>query len=688
MTRRAYSRTSSPAAVRRRPSPSVALEGGVLASLAVMMMLVVPSAEARPAPPSWPANPHWQRYVEAPTTNLVEPVRVLRTAGDVQHASALLRGHHGAAILTRSTRTSPAPVVVLDLGRDVGGYPSITTTGASGTQVARVAFSETLAHLSPTGDETNTGTLKTGDPHRYDDFPLRGPGTQTSPYVQGAERYLRLTLTRPGRATISAMRIRFSPLRATTRRMRGWFASSDRLLNRIWYAGVYTASLDQLQPHTINNNPTTSNDVPLLLDGAKRDRLVWGGDLLLTDPTLFYALDPTPVRESLRLIARHPAASAAFPQPAVGDLHTPGPIAGACAPWTLAAQLCLGYSASYSMLFVPELYDYVLHTADRRFLRQTWPLITRQMAWDAQQVDRRGLFATNTEDGHDWAVDVHAGEGTYVNGVYVLALTDAARLATLLGHHTLAHMYRGRAASISRAVNRRLWNPRLGAYDASITDQGFVAQDANVYAILSGIASPRRSAVLLTTLGRRLSGHYGPRSVSSDASRRYTRVISPYMAGSQLRALFAHQHTTQALELIRREWGWMVSHDPTGVDWEKIRADGGLTTGDSAAHGWSTGATSALSAEVLGVRPTTPGYTRFSIIPHFGDLRWAQGEVPTPHGPITIRWAHRRCAGTRLAVTVPPGTTGTIVLPRLTRPRTVRPGPHWLVILTPCRRFR
>ena len=57
--------------------------------------------------------------------------------------------------------------------------------------------------------------------------------------------------------------------------------------------------------------------------------------------------------------------------------------------------------------------------------------------------------------------------------------------------------------------------------------------------------------------------------------------------------------------------------------------------------------------------PTSPGFGTYLAEPHPGDLRWARGTVPTPHGPIEFRWAYRRRAHGHGVSPVP----GTIALP-------------------------
>src|SRR5262249_16926463 len=79
----------------------------------------------------------------------------------------------------------------------------------------------------------------------------------------------------------------------------------------------------------------------------------------------------------------------------------------------------------------------------------------------------------------------------------------------------------------------------------------------------------------------------------------------------------------------------------------------------SAAHGWSTGVLPALSNDLLGATPTSPGFATWTIAPHPGTVTWARGQLPTPHGPLAVSWQQRNRSLT-LTVTAPPGTHGTV----------------------------
>jgi alpha-L-rhamnosidase len=199
-------------------------------------------------------------------------------------------------------------------------------------------------------------------------------------------------------------------------------------------------------------------------------------------------------------------------------------------------------------------------------------------------------------------------------------------------------------------------------------------QDANVTAILAGMPSPARARGILTVLQRALRSPFGPLDVSSPAPSGYTQDISPYMGSFNVLADFAAGAAPAALSLIRQEWGYMVSHDPGGVDWERIQLDGipaGGALADSSAHAWSTGPTAAMSQYLLGVAPAAPGYRSWTVAPRPGELRWAQGAVPTPHGEIAARWRRTRSRSFVLTVQAPRGASGLVEVPLLGRQRVI-----------------
>ena len=119
--------------------------------------------------------------------------------------------------------------------------------------------------------------------------------------------------------------------------------------------------------------------------------------------------------------------------------------------------------------------------------------------------------------------------------------------------------------------------------------------------------------------------------------------------------------TPAALPLIRQYWGTMLDLGATtfwedfDVTWaenahriDELPVDGKKDPhGDCGAycyknfrhslcHGWASGPAPFLTKYVLGIRPFAPGMKTVRFAPELGDLSWAKGTVPTPHGVITV----------------------------------------------------
>ena len=620
-----------------------------------MLVLVALASVGTPAV----ASPSWTAYVEAPPSRIVQPVSVLSTTGDVRNAGALTSPSGDDVATMTYSLGGTTPTIVLDYGKEIGGYASFDVSSTSGTPTLRAAYSETLRNLSADGDFTSQFTPQNT---RFDTIPATVPGEFTGANLQGGERYELLTLTTPGTLTLRSVSIHFTGVLGTPDALRGYFASSDDLLNRIWYAGVYTVNLNQLVPNTGPPNSTNGNR-RLLLDGAKRDRSVWSGDVAISGKTVYAALDPGYVRDSLHLIGEYPATLADYLVPAVGVQSQPGPLAAVCQP-NNQTPACLGYSMSYSTIFVMALWDYFLHTADREFVAEEWPNVTRVLAWDAQQADSNGLLVTDSNNGRDWHGTGPAltGEVTWNNVIYYESLNDAADMADALGQTAFATSYRVTATSVKNAINTRLWNESTGVYDISDSIRGAVAQDANVFAINAGIASPDQTTRILSVLNTKLVHERGMLGYAMPVPSGLVENVSPFMGSYHVFADFEARESTAALDLIRKEWGYQIGHDPGGTTWEAIPVTGELAGSESAAHAWGSGPTAALTQYVVGVAPTSPGFATFTIEPQPGDLSWARGRVPTPHGAVDVDWSSSKCTFA-LTTTVPPGTIASVTLP-------------------------
>jgi len=146
-------------------------------------------------------------------------------------------------------------------------------------------------------------------------------------------------------------------------------------------------------------------------------------------------------------------------------------------------------------------------------------------------------------------------------------------------------------------------------------------------------------------------------------------VVSTFISGYEAQARYASNDSENAETLLRNVFGWLVNSknpDATGTMWENIASNGtpGLGSYTSLAHGWATGAVSALSGYVLGVRPLTPGYDTWMVQPHPGTLTDVQGRVPTPRGAIDVHWT-RNGDNFTMTVDAPKLPVGQIAVPLL-----------------------
>src|SRR4051812_19457555 len=75
-------------------------------------------------------DPAWKSYVIGTGAADVTPVRVAGVSGAVTNAEGLVDPSKGPARLTY-TAGGPAPLVVLDYGREVGGLPFFTASAVT-----------------------------------------------------------------------------------------------------------------------------------------------------------------------------------------------------------------------------------------------------------------------------------------------------------------------------------------------------------------------------------------------------------------------------------------------------------------------------------------------------------------------------------------------------------------------------
>lgn len=139
-----------------------------------------------------------------------------------------------------------------------------------------------------------------------------------------------------------------------------------------------------------------------------------------------------------------------------------------------------------------------------------------------------------------------------------------------------------------------------------------------------------------------------------------------------LQAMTALDRCDEALTTVRDNWGGQLEYGGTTFfevyrpDWLRIlepnapvpNSQSGWT---SLAHPWGGGVTAWLSRDILGITPTSPGFSTVDVFPRPGrTLSWVAGSVPTPYGAVSAGFDVRSGRGT---VELPAGVRGRIGIP-------------------------
>src|SRR5260370_1107018 len=197
---------------------------------------------------------------------LLRPIKVVSTSGNVTNAEALIEDHEGYATLTM-VQGSPAPQIILDYGRDVGGLPVFDVAAVSETPKLQAIYSEAQQYLLPDGDAAAPGVPQDpkvaqpevsfvgdaagADLSRVDTYPLSRPGLIVNRLIQGGERFQVLTLASPGSVTLRQVGVQAKFFIPRPSANRSFFHCSDPALKYVWPFGSKAVGLFSVPPRAL-----------------------------------------------------------------------------------------------------------------------------------------------------------------------------------------------------------------------------------------------------------------------------------------------------------------------------------------------------------------------------------------------------------------------------------------------------
>lgn len=604
----------------------------------------------------------WQSNIYSPESRVASPVSILSLAN-----ASVISSWPGSAPLQGN-----ASALVFDFGKEVGGIATVNYT-ASGAGALGLAFTEAKNWIGLWSDSSN-GKFEYGDGAIYSNFSQAGDYTYTMdlPRLRGGFRYLTLflitndTVTNLNITAIS-LEIGFQPTWSNLQAYQGYFDSNDEELNKIWYSGAYTLQTNAVPVDTGRwipalasgwaNNGTLGPGDTIIVDGAKRDRAVWPGDMGVAVPSTFVSIgDLTSVKNALQVMYDNQNADGSFPEA--------GP------------PLLQQGSDTYHMWTMIGTYNYLLFTNDTAFLEQNWNGYLRAMEYVYGKVQPSGLL--NVTGIRDWARWQQGFNNSEANMILYHTLLTGADLAIWEGDTTgLSSLYTSRAANLSTAINEYCWDGSYGSFKDNATATTLHPQDANSMAILFGVVPPSSSIPSRAqSISQRLTRNWTPIGA---VAPELPNNISPFISSFEIQAHLTIGQTQRALDLIRRCWGWYLNN-PNGTQSTVI--EGYLANGSFAyrnsrgydydasyishAHGWSSGPTSALTNYILGLMVTGRAGSTWSLKPQFGDLTSVRGGFTTGLGKFEASWnVTGGGRGYELWWNTPAGTEGTVVLPAI-----------------------
>jgi hypothetical protein len=537
----------------------------------------------------------------------VTPVRIVwmsDTAGiGIKNPGRLLKPGNGQADLSGQdlcyliNESGKKASLILDFGTELQGAVQIVTgiTGGKKPVVLRVRLGESVSETLSETDSTSTAT----NDHAMRDFQITLPWLGRIETGSSGFRFARIDLLGEEASACIKEINAISEYRDIARP--GSFRCNDELLNTIWETSVRTVHLNMQE---------------FLWDGIKRDRLVWIGDMHPEVSTILSVFgDNEVIRKSLDLIR---------------DI-------------TPVSEWMNGIS-SYSMWWVLIQSDLYAYTGDRTWLLGQKAYLSDLLKKFCSMVDQKGVEQL---DGHrflDWpsSPDKRAVDAGY-QGLLLMTLRAGAGLCEAMGDTVLA-------AHCSRTADIM----------ATVRFSDVTSKQAAALLGLSGLMPDREADQIIAAGG----------------AAGFSTFYGYYM----LRALARAGNYDAALKIIRDYWGGMIDLGATtfwedfDIAWlkgasriDELPVEGLVdvhkTYGGycykgyrhSFCHGWASGPAAWMTENVLGVTILEAGCRKIRVVPHLGDLEWAEGTVPTPLGPVKVRHDRRKDGSVTSSVNAPEG---------------------------------
>ena len=475
---------------------------------------------------------------------------------------------------------------ILDLGRNLTGFPGMKVTCTTNSKL-RLLFDEILS-----GDDVDFKRLGAVSAISYSLEPGTYHLEAIEPYTL---RYLKL-IALEGDCKVEDVYLRELAHPTITGAR---FAASDERLNRLFDAGVATFR---------------QNTLDVFMDCPSRERAGWLCDSFFTARSAF-SLTGLPLVEDA--FFENFLRAERFE-------HLPDGMLPMCYP---ADHNDGVYIPNWALWFVVQLEEYAARGGDRAIVEGLRPRVMQLLDFFRRYENPDGLL----EKLPSWVFIEWSEANRFVqdvnypsNMLYAGALDAAGRIYGLPG---LA----AKAGRVRDAVRRQSFDGEFFV-DNAVRRNGRLEVTRNrtevcqYFAFFFGVADTTTHAALWRTL----QGRFGP-------ARKDTKAFADVHAansfvGNVLRMELLSREARSQQILAESIDYLLYMADRTGTLWENVGASASLN------HGFASHIVRTLQRDVLGVYEIDPVRKRVTL--RFGDaaLEWCEGTVPTPDGPVRLRW--------------------------------------------------
>jgi len=474
---------------------------------------------------------------------------------------------------------------VLDFGEEICGGAEITFCVNDKNSKLRVVFGESVSEAM-----SDIGCKNATNDHSVRDMVIDAVDFSNMRVGYTGFRFVKIECVE-GKCSIAGIRAA-SELRDID--YLGSFECDDELINKIWQIGARTVHLNMQN---------------YLLDGIKRDRLVWVGDMHAEVSAIMSVFGYNDIVEkSLDLIRD-----------------------------TTPYDEWMNGLASYSLWWLILHYDWYMYTGNKGTVQKSKDYIVALTKHILETINDDGTDkfsgSAETRDASnpylkyfiDWGTIGKKDSKTGFYAIAVMALDAASKLLDIVGDDEISGKCKTKIEKI-----KKFDLPETN--DRQCVSLGALAGICDADEINSSVLCKEPVADITSFLG-------------------YYVLLAKGMAND----------VTGALDIIRKYWGRMIELGATSF-WEffdypssfdaapidEIVPDGKKDIhgdfGDecyngfrcSLCHGWACGPTPFISRHVLGVEILEPGCKKMRIKPQLGDLKWIKGTYPTPYGVVKI----------------------------------------------------